>query len=108
MCASVRYDLWPRPYRLRSFAGRVMRVAEDYRWCVAFIGHSEGPPGYGFSALGTGFFVGYEGRRYFVSNQHVAVRLGDAPFAIRLNKIGGGSDNCILDLLGSGVDWVCN
>ena len=74
-----------------------MRVADDLRRCVVFIGHSHGQPDYGFTARGTGFFVAYEGRRYLVTNQHVAVRLGDAPFAVRLNEAGGGSDNVMVD-----------
>lgn len=99
----VALDLWPRPYRLRSFAGRVMRLSDDVRKCVVFIGFSDGKGG--FEAAGTGFLILYKENIYLVTNQHIAAGLNDSPFAVRINKIDDGSDNFLIDPLTNGVMW---
>lgn len=83
-----RFDLWPRPYRLRGVVPPTMQLSQDIRRCIAFLG--AGTDGE-FKPVGTGFFVGYEGGRYMVTAKHVAARLTD-PFRMRINKLDGGSD----------------
>lgn len=80
------YDLWPRPYRPMAFAGRVMRLNDDIRKCVGFI---SGGAGDDFKAFGTGFHINYKSVIYFVTARHVVDPMGDDPFVIRFNGIGG-------------------
>jgi hypothetical protein len=85
-----------------------MRIADDLRRCVVFIGHSGGPPDYGFTPAGTGFLISYKGQAYLVTAQHVAVELGDDPFAIRVNRRDGTSENITIDPLQESLRWFCN
>jgi hypothetical protein len=82
----ARFDLWPRPYRARGFAGAVMRVSEDLRRTVVFLGYGNSKD---FQAVGTGFLLGYKDCRYLVTAEHVAMQLSDAPFCIRINHKNG-------------------
>lgn len=83
--------------------GEVMRIRDDLRKCVVFIGFPESNNG--FTAIGTGFLVAYEGSMYLVTNQHITVKLEDIPFAIRVNRRDGGSDNILVDPLVHGIKW---
>lgn len=79
----ARYDLWPKPYRLLAFAGNEMRLSEDVRKSVVFIGVGEGDD---FEPCGTAFILSYKWRRYLVTAHHVIEPLADAPFTIRVNR----------------------
>ena len=83
---SDRYDLSPSPYRLRAVAGNVMRLREDVRKTVAFIGFGSLQ---NFDPKGTIFFVSYKKLTYLVTAQHVAYKIGDAPFSFRMNRRDG-------------------
>lgn len=104
----MRYDLGPRPYRLRSFAGRVMRVSDDLRRCVVFIGYSDGTIRGRFNAVGTGFLVVHKMHGYLVTAQHIAVQLGDMPFAVRFNIKDGSSANVSIDPIRDEFHWFYN
>jgi hypothetical protein len=104
----VRYDLWPRPYRLPGFASQVMRLSDDLRRCVVFIGTLDNSVPSGIRCFGTGFLVAYKSVPYLVTNQHIASGIGDAPFGIRINKSDGSSDNVRFDPIEDGLEWVCN
>jgi hypothetical protein len=102
------YDLWPRPYRLRSFAGKLMRLHDDVRHCVVFIGNNDGPSDSPFTAKGTGFLVGHKGHNYLATVQHIAAGFGDGPFAIRFNTVDGTARNLHVDPYQHGLKWYCN
>jgi hypothetical protein len=102
------YDLWPRPYRLRSFAGKLMRVSDDLRRCVVFIGFSDGPAEQPFRAEGTVFLISYKQHCYLVTVQHIAAGIGDAPFVIRINRAGRTAENFHVDPVIDQIRWYCN
>src|SRR3954452_13261064 len=81
---TMPYDFSRKPVGLRSFASKVMRVPDDLRRCVVFIGRVDGPSGEGFKAVGTALLVRYERFGYLVTVQHIAAGFGDGPFAVRL------------------------
>jgi len=85
-----------------------MRLSDDLRRCVAFIGILDGTVPSGIRCFGTGFFVAYKGFRYFVTNQHIAAGIGHSPFAIRLNRTDGTSINVSIDLTEDNLKWICN
>lgn len=69
-----------------------MRLTEDARRSVVFLGHLADPPNEdSFVARATGFFIEYAGLHYLVTAAHVAVELGADPFDMRLNRISGGA-----------------
>jgi hypothetical protein len=96
----------PRP--LKRMPG-VMRVPEDLRRTVAFLGFPRKKKGSaGIECIGTAFFIVYKGDAYVVTVKHVAQSIGDAPFLLRLNRVDGGSDNVNVDLdMGDGpqITW---
>lgn len=100
----MRYDLGSRPYRLRSFARPVMRISDDLRKAVVFLGTGDEAT---FESFGTAFLVAYKRCRYLVTAQHVIHDLGDLPFSIRVNKTDGTSDTIQVDPLtpGEGLSW---
>jgi hypothetical protein len=61
-----------------------------------------------FEAKGTGFFARYDDWVYLVTAQHIAVGLGEHPFAIRINKRNGSSANIRIDPVMDGVRWYSN
>lgn len=70
-----------------------MRITEDARRSVVFLGHADdGKDASTFRASATGFFVTYRGVKYMVTAAHVAIGLGDDPFDMRMNLKGGGGD----------------
>ena len=100
----MRYRLAPRRYsKPVPGSGFVVRVTEDLRQSVVFLGVQEGPMdtapidprGVGFLVWGR---VSEGGGTYLVTARHVADKL-DPPFVIRFNKIGGGSDLVHIDTL---------
>ena len=98
------WDLSPKPRRLRTFAGNVVKISDDLRKTVVFIGTQSVPEGE-FRAFGTGFLIHYEGVTYLVTAQHIAAGLGEDPFAIRVNIAYGGSKTIHVDLLESSERW---
>lgn len=101
----MRYHLDPRhPNRMQSFVGLHVRLPADITKCVAFIGIASPEPGQ-FEPAGTVFLLAYKSGSYIVTARHVAERIGDTPFAIRLNKRGGGSAIEYLDPIEVGLIW---
>jgi hypothetical protein len=82
-----------------AFPGNKVRISDDIRRAVVFLGVEDDTPGSnGFRPLGTGFFLGYEGSRYLVTVKHVALGIADAPYLIRVNdKDGGGAGNLLMN-----------
>lgn len=80
---SRKFDLWARPYWPRAFGGRVMRLRDDLRKTVCFIGHGNGES---FVSRGSGFFLAYGGLQYLITARHIAERIGEDPFGIRVNR----------------------
>jgi hypothetical protein len=91
------YALDSRPRRLLSVEGEHMRIPNDIRKTVVFIGHR--PPGSSFDPIGTGFFLMHEQTAYLVTARHLAEELGDSPYHIRLNHEDGGAIDCYCDPL---------
>ncbi len=82
----------------RSFPGHYVRIGEEIRKSVVFLGVKDDTPGGpGIRCLGTGFLLGYGGDGYLVTAKHVILPLADAPYLIRMNTADGGSDNMELD-----------
>ena len=88
----------PRFRDSRAFPGSKVRISDDIRKCVVFLGVEDGSKGDdGFRALGTGFLLGYEQCRYLVTVKHVAQGIADAPYQIRVNHTDGGAGSMMLD-----------
>jgi hypothetical protein len=93
----IRYTLGP--VRHEPFFGNpevLVRIAEDMRHSVVFLGHKDSRPGYGgIDCIGTGFLLEYDGAPYFVTAKHLAdsEEFKNRPFLIRLNKRDGTSHN---------------
>lgn len=100
---SVSYCLGPEIRLPLPFGdGFHVRLAEDLRKCVVFIGYPDSTPGRGgITCIGTGFLIGYEGLGHLVTAKHIALDLGRDPFLIRLNKHNGTSQNVTADQ----VEW---
>lgn len=94
MRTNSRFDLWPRPYRLNHIRPPIMRLANDVRKAIAFIGLGEGEE---FEASGTCFFVAYGGTAYVITAAHVIAAFGEGPFTVRLNKTDGTADHLHFD-----------
>ena len=102
MCKSgVPYTLGPeRRIAVFDSPGTYMRITDDVRNTVVFLGYREGVDG--ITCVGTGFLVAYEGAGYLVTARHVSFQLGSDPFLVRLNRRDGGSENVHCDDFG----WV--
>jgi hypothetical protein len=84
------------------YEGAYVRVQEDLRKTVVFLGHETSDPAKGgIDCFGTGFLLYYEGVPYLITCRHVAEDIGNDPFLIRLNTYRGDSRNHLLDL----VSW---
>lgn len=68
MALSLTYWLGPRRYS-QQFGGARVRVKEDLRRCVTFVGH-EGAGG-DFVAVGTAFYIRYDGCSYCLRQREV-------------------------------------
>jgi hypothetical protein len=85
-----------------------MRLSDDLRKCVAFIGIVS-VPGDVFDPAGTGFFIAYENFGYFITAQHIAAEFADAPFVIRINQSDGTAKNIHIDpIMDEGICWYNN
>lgn len=81
-----RFDLGPRWHRLHGFARPTMRLADDVRKAVIYIGHGDGDA---FRSCGTAFLIHHDQAAYLVTAQHVAHGVGNDPYEIRFNRIDG-------------------
>ena len=68
-----------------GYGGTLMRVKDDLRRCVVFLGH-ETADKRGIDCVGTGFQIAYDEFSYLVTAGHVAKGLEGAPFVIRVNE----------------------
>src|SRR5438477_8756683 len=67
-------------------SGTFVRLYDDVRNCVVYLGFPRAGHETALDAEGTGFLVSYTGYGdYVVTAAHVAKALEDAPFGIRLN-----------------------
>jgi hypothetical protein len=84
-----------------------VRVSDDLRRCVVFIGFEDDTPASaGIRCASTAFFIVYKASVYLVTAKHAAVGIGDAPFVIRINNTDGTSDNLHCD--GLDFRWYCH
>ena len=81
----------------RAIPGGKVRIADDIRKAVVFLGVEDPSRDDEFRPVGTAFLIGYEGARYLVTVKHVAQGIGDAPFLIRVNHTDGGAGNILLE-----------
>lgn len=83
--------------------GATVRLADDARKCVVFLGFPGDTVG-GFDTRGTGFFVsfGEPSRHYLVTCGHVAEAFKENPWGIRFNGFDGRADVKRID----SADWV--
>jgi hypothetical protein len=100
-----RLELGPRRYRPASFGGLVVRIADDLRKCVVFIGTGDAPEHGGFRAIGTAFLLRYDSYGYLVTVRHTADFFDDDPFLLRFNRMDGTADTVSVDVLADGVSW---
>jgi hypothetical protein len=92
-----RPTLGPERHRLLA-PGVRMRVADDIRKTVVFLGYeSSDPDTGGIAPFGTGFLLFYDEFPHLVTARHVAEMAGDNPFLIRVNRYDGTADNFPLD-----------
>jgi hypothetical protein len=82
-----------------------MRIDPDIRRCVAFIGFAAEEKDGHILPVGTCFFIVYDGVQYMVTAQHVASAIGDAPFAVRMNRKDGASNTFLVDPLEHDLHW---
>lgn len=88
-----------------AFEPPIMRLSEDARRSVVFLGHLlDSDDENSFTAQATGFFVRYGGIPYLITAAHVAVGLGDDPFQMRLNRLDGGAGIINFDPTLDGLD----
>lgn len=81
-----------------AFEPPIMRLTEDARQSVVFLGHLADPDEQAsFTAQATGFFVQFGAVTYLVTAAHVAVGFGDDPFYLRLNKESEGAELIHID-----------
>ena len=80
-----------------------MRLADDARKCVVYLGYPSVGNEPEITPIGTGFLVSANdpARTYLVTARHVAEEFGDEPFAIRLNQKKGVGRNDYFD----GAEW---
>jgi hypothetical protein len=96
----LTFRLGPPVYRDSvAFPGNKVRISDDIRRAVVFLGvEDDTPESGGFRPVGTGFLLAYEKCRYLVTVKHVALAIADAPYLIRVNdKDGGGGGNLLMD-----------
>jgi hypothetical protein len=97
----LQYRIGPeiRDYSIGS--GFYMRINEDLRKCVVFLGHEDPKKVGGIDCKGTGFLFLYKELPYLVTVGHIASVLGDDPFILRINRVNGGGENIYADQ----VEW---
>ena len=101
----MAYDLGRRPQRLFNFARPTVRIPDDVRQSVVFVGHEADEASGGFKPVGTAFLVAYKDSVYLVTAQHVALDLGRDPFVMRFNKTDGTATNMAVDPIEHNLRW---
>ncbi len=104
--SGLPFELGPARYGpSKAFPEINVRISEDLRKCVAFIGvEDDTPGGAGIRCVGTCFFAAYDKCRYLVTVKHVVLSIADAPYRLRLNRTDGLSGN--LDIEVGDVRWL--
>jgi hypothetical protein len=75
-----------------------LRIEDDVRQTVVFIGYPTDAPGKGgIDCIGTAFLLRHQGFPYLITARHVAEHVGGDPFLLRVNRLGGGADNLFID-----------
>lgn len=100
MGRQLLWSLGPPLYKESiAFQGAKVRISDDIRKSVVFLGiEDDTPGGSGIRCLGTAFLLGYDQCRYLVTVKHVAISITDAPYLIRVNDAeGGGAGNMMAD-----------
>jgi len=83
---------------LAGCPGFYMRVDDDLRKCVVFLGLPDDPgENGGIRCGGTGFLLQYETFGYLITARHVAEELGSDPFVVRINMKNGPAKNIDAD-----------
>jgi hypothetical protein len=78
--------------------GFYVRIGDDLRETVLFLGFEDKAPGKGgINCVGTGFLLNYDECGYIVTARHLAHGLGDNPFLVRVNRKDGTSENILAD-----------
>jgi hypothetical protein len=67
-------------------SGNVVRLTDDVRGTVVYLGISDPAQPESFEAVGTGFIVCMGRHVYLVTADHVAKKLGDGGFSVRMNR----------------------
>ena len=93
----LSYRIGPeiRDYSIGS--GFYMRISDDLRKCVVFLGYEDNTEPGGIKCIGTGFLFIYKDFPFLVTVKHVALQLGDCPFSIRVNRVNGEAENIHAD-----------
>lgn len=74
-----------------------MKIDNEARKCVVFLGRGGVQSGDDFQADATGFFIMYNDCPYLVTARHFADTYGTDPFSIRVNTKDGGSNILLFD-----------
>jgi len=94
----LKYTLGPEHRDYSKGLGFYMRIDDDLRKCVVFLGYETNDPDKGnICCIGTGFLFYYNGVAYLTTVKHVANKLGDSPFIVRVNSINGEAKNLYVD-----------
>jgi hypothetical protein len=83
-----------------------MRLDPTVQDSVVFIGYQATYQDGGIRPIGTAFLFTHERYGYLVTAQHIAMEIGDNPFAIRFNRKAGGSHAFNVDPLEHDIKWV--
>lgn len=95
-----RLTLGPRIRRTVG-PGLYMRISDDVRKCVVFLGFADPAAPGGIFCVGTAFLIAYDRVGYLVTVKHISQALGRDPFLVRVNKRDGTSENLEAD----GFEW---
>jgi len=88
---SPRYTLGPaRREPFFGNPGAYVRIAEDLRKCVVFVGYDGAPNEGGIHCIGTAFLMIYKNAPYLITAKHIALEFGGDPFLVRVNRHDGG------------------
>jgi len=106
----LKYRIGPeiRDYSVGSWPGEpilnrglYMRISDDLRKCVVFLGYKDNKEPGNIKCIGTGFLFMYKELTHLVTVKHVALQLGGYPFVIRVNRVNGEAENIHADQ----IEW---
>ena len=75
-----------------------MRLADDARKCVAYLGYRASDNDFEIEPIGTGFVISADRRNFLVTARHVAEDFKSDPFVVRLNDKNGVGKNDHVDM----------